>query len=213
MAPGWLADCGARARVKQWAVTREATPVIDPDGYRPSVGMVVCNRRSQVVWARRIGRRNAWQFPQGGIDHDETPEEALYRELSEELGLASESVEVLGVTSGWLRYDIPRRYLRRGPNPVCIGQKQRWFLLRLLSDDSAIRIDAHAKPEFDRWCWVDYWEPARRVVFFKRFVYRRALGELAPILELGGQPADGRAYPHRSATPCCRARPASIGSS
>jgi len=173
--------------------------VIDPDGYRPSVGMVVSNRQRQVVWARRIGRRDAWQFPQGGIHHGEAPEDALYRELHEELGLGSESVEVLGATSGWLRYDIPRQFLRRDREPVCIGQKQRWFLLRLLTDDHAIRIDAHSKPEFDRWRWVDYWMPAREVVFFKRVVYRRALGELAPILGMDGPPRDARSRPRRRA--------------
>ena len=159
--------------------------------------MVVSNRRRQVVWARRIGRRDAWQFPQGGINHGESPEDALFRELHEELGLQPESVEVLGATSGWLRYDIPRQFLRRDRHPVCIGQKQRWFLLRLLTDDSAIRTDAHAKPEFDHWRWVDYWEPAREVVFFKRVVYRRALGELAPILGVARRPEARRPHSRR----------------
>ena len=171
--------------------------MIDPDGYRPSVGMVVSNRRRQVVWARRIGRRDAWQFPQGGIHHGESTEEALYRELREELGLEPGSVEVLGATRGWLRYDIPRQFLRRDRNPVCVGQKQRWFLLRLLADDSAIRIDADPRPEFDRWRWVDYWAPARDVVFFKRLVYRRALGELAPVLGVDARPERRRPGPRR----------------
>lgn len=171
--------------------------MIDPDGYRPSIGMVVSNLRRQVVWARRIGRRDAWQFPQGGIRHGESPQDALYREIYEELGLKPESLEVLGVTAGWLRYDIPRRFQRRGQDPTCIGQKQRWFLLRLVSDDSAIRIDGHDKPEFDRWCWVDYWEPVRRVVFFKRCVYERALEELAPILGVDGRPGKGPAHLRR----------------
>ena len=183
--------------MEQYVANREAAPVIDPDGYRPSVGMVVSNRQRQVVWARRIGRRDAWQFPQGGIHHGETPEDALYRELHEELGLPPESVEILGVTSGWLRYDIPRQFLRRDRKPVCIGQKQRWFLLELLSDDSAIRIDAHSKPEFDRWRWVDYWIPAREVVFFKRVVYRRALGELAPILGMEVRTSGGHTRSRR----------------
>ena len=165
--------------------------MIDPDGYRPGVGMVVSSRLRQVVWARRIGRRDAWQLPQGGIHRGESPEDTLYRELREELGLRPESVEVLGATSGWLRYDIPRQFRRRDRRPVCVGQKQRWFLLRLLSGDSAIRFDTHAEPEFDRWCWVDYWEPARKVVFFKRCVYRRALEELAPFLGVAGRPEEG----------------------
>jgi len=166
--------------------------MIDPDGYRPCVGMIVSNQRRQVVWARRIGRRDAWQFPQGGVQHGESPEDAVFRELQEELGLAPESVKMLGATTRWLRYDIPRQFLRRDRHPVCIGQKQRWFLLRLLSDDSAIRIDADSKPEFDRWRWAEYWEPIREVVFFKRFVYRRALAEFAPILGVEGRPKNGR---------------------
>ncbi len=194
-APAPLVDCGGSSGMEQYRATREATPVIDPDGYRPSVGMVVSNRQRMVVWARRIGRRDAWQFPQGGIHHGETPEDALFRELYEELGLRRDSVEVLGATAGWLRYDIPRQFLRRDQDPVCIGQKQRWFLLRLLSDDGAIRIDAHSRPEFDRWRWVDYWSPAREVVFFKRVVYRRALGELAPILGVDRRPVGGHPPP------------------
>ncbi len=125
----------------------------------------------------------------------------MFRELHEELGLGPESVEVLGATTGWLRYDIPRQFLRRDRHPVCIGQKQRWFLLRLLSDDGAIRIDAHSKPEFDRWRWVEYWDPAREVVFFKRFVYRRALAELAPILGVEARPKSERPPSRRRTGP------------
>ena len=136
----------------------------------------------------------------------------MFRELNEELGLFPESVEVLGATTGWLRYDIPRQFLRRDRYPVCIGQKQRWFLLRLLSDDGAIHINAHSKPEFDRWRWAEYWEPAREVVFFKRCVYQRALAELAPILGVEAPPTtkgrrralraagSGRARPGRADT-------------
>lgn len=163
--------------------------MIDPDGYRPGVAMVVTNHRNQVLIARRIGRR-IWQVPQGGIDHHESPEEALYREMKEEIGLEPDAVEILERTSTWLRYNIPRRYIRRNQHPVCIGQKQRWFLLRLLADDSAIRVDAHPQPEFDQWRWVDYWEPARRVIYFKGFVYRRALAEFAPVLGVEGSGVD-----------------------
>ena len=167
--------------------------MIDPDGYRPGVGMVVSNQRRQVVWARRLGRRDAWQFPQGGIHHGEAPEDAVFRELHEELGLVPGSVEVLGATTGWLRYDIPRQFLRRDRHPVCIGQKQRWFF-----SSGCCRMTAqfasmpHSKPEFDRWRWADYWDPVREVVYFKRFVYRRALAELAPILGVEARPNNER---------------------
>ena len=155
--------------------------MIDSDGYRPNVGIVLSNTHGKVLWARRIGQ-NAWQFPQGGIKVDESPEEALFRELGEELGLNPEHVEIMGSTRGWLRYQLPKRYMRRNSSPLCIGQKQVWFLLRLVGEESSVRLDACDEPEFDHWRWVDYWDPIDQVVFFKRAVYRRALKELAPLL-------------------------------
>lgn len=162
--------------------------VIDADGFRANVGIVLANARGQVLWARRVGGRDAWQFPQGGIDVGETAEQALYRELYEEVGLAPDSVQLLGATRGWLRYKLPHKYVRKGPAPVCIGQKQKWFLLRLLAEDAAVQLDLNAKPEFDRWQWVSYWYPLNQVIAFKREVYRRAMRELA--LPLGRHTAD-----------------------
>jgi len=155
--------------------------VIDADGYRANVGIVLANGRGQVLWARRVGR-NGWQFPQGGIRREETPEEALYRELHEELGLKPQHVEVVGSTHDWLRYDLPRRYMRRNSRPLCVGQKQIWYLLKLVSHESNVCLDTWDKPEFDRWKWVDYWYPPYQVIFFKRDVYWHALCELAPLL-------------------------------
>lgn len=162
--------------------------MIDSDGFRANVGIILCNDEGRVFWGRRIGQ-NAWQFPQGGIEGHETAEEALYRELYEEVGLAPEHVQVVGATAGWLRYHLPRHLVRRHQRPVCIGQKQQWFLLRLTGGEGAVRLDASGTPEFDDWRWVDYWRPARDVVFFKRHVYRRALRELAPLLFPDGAPA------------------------
>jgi putative (di)nucleoside polyphosphate hydrolase len=153
--------------------------VIDKDGFRPNVGIVLANDQGQVLWARRVGGRDAWQFPQGGINRGESPEQALYRELEEEVGLSPESVEVLGVTRGWLRYRLPKRFVRKGQKPLCIGQKQKWFLLRMLDEDNAVRLDLNDKPEFDHWQWVSYWYPLNQVISFKREVYRRAMKELA----------------------------------
>ncbi|WP_091533538.1 RNA pyrophosphohydrolase [Fontimonas thermophila] len=155
--------------------------MIDLDGFRPNVGIVLSSARGQLLWAKRI-QQDAWQFPQGGIQRGESPRDALFRELYEELGLRPEQVQVLGVTAGWLRYRLPGRHLRRSRGRVCIGQKQKWFALRLLGPDDAVRLDATDKPEFDGWRWVDYWHPLSEVVEFKREVYRRALNELAPLL-------------------------------
>lgn len=151
---------------------------LDADGYRPNVGIVVANEQGQVLWARRVGGRDAWQFPQGGIQDAESPREALFRELREEVGLSRDQVEILGVTRGWLRYRLPAR-MRRSHFQ---GQKQKWFLLRLLCADGEVSVASCAKPEFDDWRWVSYWYPLGKVVAFKRGVYRRALKELAPAL-------------------------------
>ena len=155
--------------------------MIDSDGFRPNVGIILANGAGQVLWARRVGQ-DAWQFPQGGIKAHESPEEALYRELCEELGLHPGDVEIMGSTRGWLRYNLPKRYIRKNCSPVCIGQKQVWFLLRLMGRESAVKLNACRRPEFDGWKWVNYWHPSREVIFFKREVYRRALKELAPLL-------------------------------
>lgn len=157
--------------------------MIDPDGYRPNVGIVLMRTDGQLFWARRVNR-DGWQFPQGGMNTDETPLEAMYRELYEEIGLQSEHVEVLGVTPGWLRYRLPNRCVRRHNRPLCIGQKQVWFLLRLTGKEADLRLDQTDKPEFDHWRWVDFWYPVENVVEFKRDVYASALHHLAPFARL-----------------------------
>ncbi len=161
--------------------------MIDPDGFRPNVGIILSNRQGQLLWARRAGQ-DAWQFPQGGMRSDETPAEAMYRELGEEIGLLPEHVEVIGTTRGWLRYRLPRKYIRHSSRPLCIGQKQVWFLLRILCADRAVCLNRCPHPEFDHWRWVDYWHPLNEVIAFKRKVYRQALIELAPLLFPEGIP-------------------------
>ena len=156
--------------------------MIDDRGYRPNVGIVLCNRHGQVFWARRCGR-DGWQFPQGGIRTHETPEQAMFRELQEEVGLQSQHVDVLGRTRDWLRYDIPGEYLRR--TGAFRGQKQVWFLLRLVGRDQDVCLDASDKPEFDAWRWIDYWSALEHIISFKREVYQLALTELEPLLRTG----------------------------
>jgi len=155
--------------------------VIDSEGFRAGVGIIVANQDNKLLWARRI-RQNAWQFPQGGLQEGETPEQTLYRELYEELGLESTDVELLGSTKGWLPYWLPSHLQRPHIQPLCIGQKQKWFLLRLTGKEEKIDFNATNSPEFDRWRWVHYWYPIRQVIAFKRHVYRRALEELSVFL-------------------------------
>jgi putative (di)nucleoside polyphosphate hydrolase len=151
---------------------------IDAEGYRANVGIVLMNDDRQVFIGGRAGARG-WQFPQGGIRRGERPQEALYRELIEEVGLRPEQVEVVARTQNWLRYRLPPQFVRRDSSPLCIGQKQRWYLLKLGVGDSALRFDATEQPpEFDRWRWVDWWDAVHDVIYFKRFVYSRALHEL-----------------------------------
>lgn len=154
------------------------TQIIDDEGYRLNVGIVLINHNNKVFWGRSVNRR-FWQFPQGGVSPGETSEQAMFRELREEVGLEAEHVNVMGCTERWLHYDLPERYIRRHQTPLCIGQKQRWYGLRLTAGDEALCFDTTDQPEFDSYRWIDYWQPAAEVVSFKRGVYRKALNELA----------------------------------
>jgi putative (di)nucleoside polyphosphate hydrolase len=163
---------------------------IDAEGYRANVGIVLMRDNGEVFLGQRTGARG-WQFPQGGIRQGEAIEQALYRELLEEIGLERHHVSVAGSTADWIRYKLPKRYVRRGRGPLCIGQKQRWYLLRLALPEGSIEFSfTHtSEPEFDGWRWANYWEPVREVIYFKRPVYVRMLTELAPVAFPGGAPA------------------------
>ncbi|MDC0423075.1 RNA pyrophosphohydrolase [Methylophilaceae bacterium] len=151
--------------------------MIDNEGYRPNVGIIICNNKKKVLWAKRVNE-DAWQFPQGGINEGESPKEAMYRELMEEVGLSHEHVEIIARTKDWLRYDVPKNWIRRDWRDNYKGQKQIWFLLRLVSDDSNIFLEGTSKPEFDAWKWDDFWSPLDQIIDFKRDVYEQALNEL-----------------------------------
>ena len=161
--------------------------VIDRAGYRLNVGIVLVNESGRVFWGRRSGH-DAWQFPQGGLAQGETAMQAMFRELHEEVGLERVDVEVLGSTKRWLKYRLPKQYLRHGSQPLVIGQKQKWFLLRLVSNEQKVRLDLSDSPEFDSWRWVDFNQPEEEVIFFKRQVYIQALKELEPLLKLRRTP-------------------------
>ena len=155
--------------------------MIDQEGYRPNVGIVILNDNNKVLWAKRAAE-DAWQFPQGGINEGESLKEAMYRELMEEVGLSPNHVEIIGKTKDWLRYDVPRQWVRRDSYARYRGQKQIWFLLKFIGKDPDILLTNSQKPEFDSWRWDDFWSPLQQVVDFKREVYEKALNELSAYL-------------------------------
>ena len=150
---------------------------IDEKGFRLNVGIILLNDEKKVFLASRVGA-NTWQLPQGGINKGESFKAAMYRELFEEVGLTADNVEIIASTKGWLSYKFPKKYIKYNQNPLCIGQKQRWFLLKLLVEDSFIDLNTQKTPEFDDYCWVNYWDPKDIVINFKKKVYNRALKEL-----------------------------------
>jgi putative (di)nucleoside polyphosphate hydrolase len=169
---------------------------IDAEGFRANVGIILADSDGKLMLAGRVGSKG-WQFPQGGVLVGEEPEEAMYRELREEVGLNPADVELLGVTPDWLRYRLPDKFIRRNSKPLCIGQKQRWFMLRLLASADNVRFDLCEQPEFDRIRWVEYWRPVNEVIYFKRRVYARALHELGTSVYPPGLPPQPRWWPKR----------------
>ena len=154
--------------------------MVDKDGFRSNVAIVIGDGNGRLFWAKRI-RQQAWQFPQGGIDRGESAEDALYRELYEEVGLKSNDVKIIQRSKRWLRYHIPEQMQRKHTKPLCIGQKQRWFYLQMTCDPQLVRFDTSGTPEFDDWKWVNYWYPVNSVIAFKRNIYRNALQEFSSV--------------------------------
>lgn len=169
---------------------------IDSEGFRANVGIILCNGEGKLLLAGRAGSKG-WQFPQGGMQQGESAVEAMYRELHEEVGLSEADVEILGATSDWLKYRLPDKFVRHGTTPLCVGQKQRWFILRLTAPEDRVQLDRSESPEFDRWRWVEFWRPVNEVIYFKRRVYARALHELGPHLYPMGLPPQPRWWPKR----------------
>ena len=147
------------------------------EGYRPNVAMVVINSMNKVLICRRKNTKT-WQFPQGGIDNGEEIKKAMYRELSEEVGLSKDDVSLVGESEDTITYDIPKTIRSKVLGGKFKGQKQKWFLLKLKKDNSEIKLDNETFPEFDKYEWVSFWQPLNRIVDFKREAYRKALSEL-----------------------------------
>lgn len=172
--------------------------MLDREGYRPNVGIILVNHKNEVFWGKRI-REKSWQFPQGGIKYGESPAQAMFRELHEELGLRPEHVQILGRTRDWLRYNVPEHFVRRESRGHYKGQKQIWFLLRLVGKDKDVSLRSTMHPEFDAWRWSTYWVPLEQVIEFKRGVYTQALQELAALLKQPAKSSETRFLRQRKA--------------
>ncbi|WGS49435.1 RNA pyrophosphohydrolase [Paraburkholderia sp. D15] len=174
--------------------------MLDREGFRPNVGIILLNAHNEVFWGKRL-REHSWQFPQGGIKYGETPVQAMYRELHEETGLLPEHVKVIGRTRDWLRYEVPDKFIKREVRGHYRGQKQIWFLLRMVGRDCDICLRATDHPEFDAWRWNEYWVPLDCVIEFKRDVYQLALTELSRFMRRAAPRAEkpgghhGQRYP------------------
>lgn len=145
--------------------------------YRPCVGIMICNQVGRVFAGQRIDSAiDAWQMPQGGIEKGEDPRDAALRELEEETGIPAHAVDVVAETADWIPYDLPHHLVPKLWKGRFRGQKQRWFLMRFLGDDSLINI-ATDTPEFNRWCWLPPEELLGRIVPFKRDTYERVIRE------------------------------------
>jgi len=147
------------------------------DGYRLNVGLIIANNQGKLLLCKRKGM-NSWQFPQGGIDYAENPLSAAKRELFEEVGIKPSSTKLIASLDEWLKYDVPKKSRRkRFLNKKFKGQKQKWFLFRLIKDDQ-ISFENDPDNEFDDYKWVSYWYPLSVIISFKENVYFEALNKL-----------------------------------
>ncbi|MGB3808792.1 MAG: RNA pyrophosphohydrolase [Parvibaculum sp.] len=166
--------------------------LIDPASlpYRPCVGVMLINRDGLVFVGNRVQSIDigplTWQMPQGGIDKGEEPQTAAFRELKEETGVDADKAEIIGEVADWLTYDLPPHLVGHALKGKYRGQKQRWFAMRFLGDDSDVDIAADAHQEFSEWAWVSIDELTDLIVPFKRGIYQRVVTEFTPLAKPRG---------------------------
>lgn len=145
--------------------------------YRPCVGIMLINNDGLIFTAERLDMPGAWQMPQGGVDTGEDLETAAYRELEEEISVSANSVELVARTRDWIAYDLPDHLVGKVWGGKYRGQKQHWFLMRLMGDETTININTEI-PEFGSWKWSSKEELLDEIVPFKKAVYEQVVAEL-----------------------------------
>ena len=154
----------------------------DDRPYRPCVGIMVLNADGAVFVGSRVDvQGDHWQMPQGGIDRGETPVEAAFREVYEEIGVPRDKLELIRESSQWLHYDLPAALSHRIWKGRYKGQTQRWFAMRFLGVDTDIDLSLH-KPEFNRWQWVSVADLPALIVPFKRDTYEQVVAEFSDLV-------------------------------
>ena len=148
--------------------------------YRKCVGMMILNNKNKILVGRRIDHPSGfWQMPQGGIDENENPEEAVWREMMEEIG--TNKVELIKISNQWIRYEIPSETLKTLPwGKKYVGQSQKWFAFQFIGSDSDINVGTE-NPEFSEWKWTNIDTIIDNIVPFKRDVYSKILQEFKDI--------------------------------
>lgn len=146
---------------------------MDPKLYRPCVGIALFNNEGMVFVGERIDTPGAWQMPQGGIDSEETVEQAAFRELKEEIG--TNRAEIMKIAEEKIRYDLPDDLRTKLWNGRYAGQEQSWVSMRFLGQDSDININNHQPPEFSAWQWVALKDTLDLIVPFKRETYKKVI--------------------------------------
>jgi putative (di)nucleoside polyphosphate hydrolase len=154
---------------------------MDFKDYRRGVGMVVINHEKKIFIGQRFDKdKAAWQMPQGGIDNDETPEQACLRELGEETGILS-NYKIIDKTKNWYSYDLPRNLQKKLWRGKYKGQVQQWFILDFFGNDAEINIKTK-HPEFKNWKWANKEELMKLVVPFKKELYENTFIEFSKFL-------------------------------
>lgn len=148
--------------------------------FRPGVGMMIINSKSQVFMGKRVDSKiHGWQMPQGGIDAGETPSAAALREMEEEIGTANG--KIIAESRNWYSYRVPKTLIPRLWDGKYCGQRQKWFLIDYLGEDTDININT-SHPEFEEWKWIDFDELIGDVIPFKVKLYRQIIAEFETVI-------------------------------